>query len=144
MTAKSSIWSRNGVRIPLLIVDSFVAVTAAGGGVALAAGLEDFPLDWLSGTPFNDYFIPGLLLTILVGGSATVSTIILLRIPEIGIRASMLAGLIMMEWIVVEVTILNQPSPNLIEVFYFALGLIMAVLALILLIQNRTKKATSN
>jgi len=33
-----------------------------GGGL-------DLPSEWLEGTPFSDYFIPGLILFIVVGGA---------------------------------------------------------------------------
>jgi hypothetical protein len=53
------------------VVDVFVALTALGGGIALATGLEAdrFPLDWLRGTPFRNYVIPGLILAGVVGGA---------------------------------------------------------------------------
>lgn len=66
---------RSGGSVVLLTLDAFVALTALGGGVALVAGLEEgrFPLEWLRGTPFTSYTLPGLLLAALVGGSAAVA-----------------------------------------------------------------------
>lgn len=123
--------NRRGMRIALFLIDLFVALTAIGGGMALVAGLEAnrFPLAWLQGTPFTSYVIPGLLLTVMVGGSAAVATVLLLREPTGGAWASLLAGLIVMGWIAGEVVILNQPvAPQGIEIFYFIVGLAMALL----------------
>lgn len=119
------------IRVLLFITDLFVALTAVGGGIALVAGLEAnrFPADWLKGTPFASYVIPGLILAVIVGGSAALAAVFMLRSPASGALASMLAGAVMMGWIVAEILILEQPSePTWTEVFYFALGLGMAVL----------------
>ncbi len=120
---------RRWTRIALVAFDAFAAFTAIGGGIALAAGLEGdrFPADWLRGTPFHSYVVPGLILAAIVGGSAAVATVATLRSPRIGGRASMLAGLVMAGWIVGEILLLTNDgefvSPT--ETFYLAVGLAM-------------------
>lgn len=123
---------RSKARIALFAADAFVGLTAVGGGIALATGLEGnrFPPEYLEGTPFSGYVVPGLILAGVVGGSATVAAITTLRNKEIGGLTSVLAGAIMMGWIAGEVMILNQPSWTWTEVFYFVLGLVMAALGL--------------
>lgn len=118
----------------LFVVDAFVGLTAIGGGIALVAGLENdrFPIELLSGTPFGSYVVPGLILTVVVGGSASVAAIATLRNEELGALASVVAGVVVMGWIVGEVLLLDQPSWTGIEAFYFALGLAMAMLGSIL------------
>ncbi|MCE7980006.1 MAG: hypothetical protein DYG89_02340 [Caldilinea sp. CFX5] len=131
MKAPGSLINRRGMRAVLFSADLFVALTAIGGGIALVAGLEAnrFPLAWLQGTPFTNYVIPGLILTVVVGGSAAIAAVLMLRSSASGARASRLAGLIMMGWIAGEVLILNQPvAPQGIEIFYFMVGLAMALL----------------
>src|SRR5258708_40275350 len=123
---------RGPLRVGLFAVDAFAAVPAAGGGIALMAGLESgrFPLDWLKGTPFSNYAIPGLTLAV-VGGSATVAATATLRSSHTGALTSLLAGVGMLGWIVGEILILNQPSrPTWVEVLYFSVGLLMALLGL--------------
>jgi hypothetical protein len=119
-----------GNRIALLAVDAFVAVTAIAGGLALATGLEGdrFPLALLERTPFTSYVLPGLILMVAVGGSATIAVAALLRGLDSGAPASIVASAILMGWIVGEVLLLNQPS--WFEAFYFTLGLTMAGLGL--------------
>lgn len=120
------------VRSALVVIDAFVALTAIGGGVALAAGLEAnrFPLDWLQGTPFHSYLIPGLILAGVVGGSAAVAAVVTLRAPRAGGLVSVLAGVILLGQITGELVLLNQPAWSAVEVFYFALGLVMVALGL--------------
>jgi hypothetical protein len=124
----------SGVRVALVVVDGFVAVTAVGGGIALLSGLEAnrFPADWLQRTPFSTYAIPGLILAGVVGGSAAIAAAAALLSPRAGRLASLLAGVVLMGWIVGEVLLLKQPAaPTWAEIFYFTVGLVMAVLGLI-------------
>ena len=122
-----------GLRIVIGVLTGFIALTAIGGGIALLTGAEAnrFPAEWLEGTPFKDYTIPALLLAIAVGGSSLVACVTILRGQNAGTPASMLAGLIMMGYIVVEVLILKQapPGPTPIEIMYFGLGLAVFLLA---------------
>jgi hypothetical protein len=66
---------RSGTRIALIVTESFAALSAIGGGIALATGIDKPPTDWLAGTPFSNYMIPGLILAVVVGGSAIAGTI---------------------------------------------------------------------
>jgi hypothetical protein len=77
----------------------FVALAAIIGGITLAMGVDKFPAEWLVGTPFRSYLIPGLILTVVVGGSAAVATIAALCRPAAGAVASMLAGAILLGWL---------------------------------------------
>lgn len=118
------------VRKALIALDGFVALTAIGGGFALMLGLEGerFPLEMLQDTPFQSYVIPGLLLAALVGGSAAVAVIAMLRKAPTAFALSQLAGILLMGWIVGEIILLPQASePTVIELFYFITGLLMVV-----------------
>jgi hypothetical protein len=114
-------------------VDGFVASTAIAGGVALVVGAEalKFPADVLAGTPFRNYVIPGLILAVMVGGSATVGLITKSLSPRTGALASSVAGAILMGWILGEVLLLPPSQRSVLEAFYFAVGLAMAGLGLI-------------
>ena len=67
---------RQLIRAALVGLDAFTSVTAIGGGLALMARLERgrFLICLLRRTPFWSYLLPGLILTILVGGSAGMAT----------------------------------------------------------------------
>jgi hypothetical protein len=125
---------RSRVRFVLFAVDAFVALTATGGGIALATGAEGdrFPVEWLQGTPFKSYQMPGIILAGAAGGSATAAAAATLRDPRSGGLASLLSGLILTGWIAAEIRLLKRPPScgTLWEVFYGALGLIMTVLGL--------------
>jgi len=115
-------------RIGLVAVDGFAALSALLGGVMVATGWPyAFPASWLRGTPFADYTLPGLILGIVVGGSAGVATVLTIKYARAGAAASLVAGVVMMGWIVGEVAILAVYT--WLQPVYLAVGLSMAVLA---------------
>ena len=116
----------------LVAIDAFAAVSALAGGVmVLTAWPSTFPIAWLEGTPFDSYVIPGLLLGVVVGGSALVSLVATVRRAPSGPALSFLAGLVMMGWIAGEVVLLRATigfTP--LWPFYFLVGLAMSLLGL--------------
>lgn len=122
------------VRITLFIVDLFVALTAIGGGIATATGLErnNFPTEWLKDTPFKDFLIPGFLLAVIVGGSSAVAAFATVRGSDVGAAVSALAGALLVGWIIGEVLILNQPGWTKTEAFYLLIGILMILLSAVL------------
>ena len=116
-------------RIALVSLDMFAAVTAIAGGAMLAIGLEDarFPADWLAGTPFDTYTIPGVILTGAVGGSAAIAAAAVWRRRRGG-PMSILSGVVLLGWIVGEIAILNGRRSDMIspmEGLYLAVALAM-------------------
>jgi hypothetical protein len=62
----------------ILALSALIALTAAAGGVQLLMwprGNDFVPLALLDGTPFVTFTIPGLLLTVVVAGTAALATI---------------------------------------------------------------------
>jgi len=109
----------------------FIAFTAISGGTAILTGLDQFPMEWLEGTPFDNYMLPALILLVVVGGTSLAAAAAMFAKHEVGAITSMVAGLVMSGFIVGEVILLNrvEPAPDFMEVFYFALGLILFGLA---------------
>ena len=115
----------------LFIADVFVALTAVFGGITVATGVDRFPAEWLTGTMFSSYLIPGLILGVVIGGSATAAAVASLRSREVGALSSMLAGAIMLGWLAGERLILPPaafaPQFWWLEAIYVAAGLMMVV-----------------
>jgi len=85
-----------GIRITLVVIELFVGLWAVIGGVGLVTGTIPFlrmPVEYLQGSPFSDYTIPGLLLLIVVGGSFLFAAATILTRREVGVLASAIAGL---------------------------------------------------
>ncbi len=125
----------SGLRIAMLALDAFVAVTAIGGGIALVTGLEEgrFPLDYLKGTPFKSFVGPGLILAVCVGGGAALAIAATIVDAEVGAIVSIIAGAMLTGYVAVEIAILNQPSWTTTEAVYIALGLAMIALGALVL-----------
>ena len=111
-------------RYALMLVAGFAAVSALGGGIGVATtnGLG-MPLAWLRTTPFADYAVPGLILLIVVGGSASLATISLLKQHRWQYPLTFAAGVIMVGWIVGEVVLIQQT--DWLQLVYFVVGLAM-------------------
>jgi hypothetical protein len=133
--------------VMLFAASVFVALTAVFGGITLALGFDKFPADWLNGTVFRSYLIPGLILAVVVGGSATVAAVAALRRSDTGSFISMLAGAILLGWLLGERLILPSrafvPQFWWLEAIYIAAGLLMVVpgLAVWLAVHRRSTAA---
>ena len=124
-------------RFALFVFDLSAAVSAIVGGIAVATNVDSFPREWLVGSPFSDYVMPGAILAIAVGGSAALAAVATAAAPRVGAPVSLVAGLVLMSWIVGELLVLKQNSAgtsplSLVEPIYFVVGLAMAVLGLVL------------
>lgn len=115
-------------RTILLILTAFVAVTAFLGGLALTLGalvpsmatVLSPPPDYLIGTPFTSYLLPGLALALVVGGSHAVAFMLLLRRhPRADLLTSVAAfGVII--WIFIQMIYIPF---SVLQAVYFAAGL---------------------
>ncbi len=56
-------------KVFIIILLAFAALNAFGGGYYAMAGAEGVPTEWLEGSPFSNYYIPGIFLFFVVGGS---------------------------------------------------------------------------
>lgn len=113
------------VQVVTAVLTGFMALTAISGGAAMLTGLDRFPLEWLQGTPFKTYTIPAWLL-IFVGGGSLVATFAVFTLGKPGFLAVMVAGALMVGFIVCEVLLLNQPEPRPtpIEIVYLGIGVV--------------------
>jgi hypothetical protein len=100
-----------GRRITLVVIELFVGLWAVIGGIGLVTGAIPFlrmPVEYLQGTPFSDYTIPGLLLLLVVGGSFLFAAATILTGLEAGVLASALAGLTVIGFESVEAPIIDR------------------------------------
>lgn len=124
------------VRFPLLVVQMFVAVTAVAGGVALVAGSIDPGLAWvlapateyLDGSPFTSYLVPGMLLAVVLGGLHLGAFIMVVRRHPWGHFVSAAAGFDALIWIFAQMVFIPF---SVLQAVYFVAG--CAELGLVLL-----------
>ena len=97
---------RNTLGILLLIL----AINAFGGGYYGMAGAKNIPREWLKGSPFSNYFVPSLILFIGIGGSALLAAIFVFRQYTQARKAAFICGIIVILWLIVQVTIIGYVS----------------------------------
>jgi len=113
------------LNISIKILLGLVAITAIGGGIAMLVGADKFPKEWLAGTPFVDYTIPALILTLVVGGSALVAFIANIKTHRLHLTFTLISALLLFGFISVEVIILKQnpPGPTFMEWLYWIIAI---------------------
>jgi hypothetical protein len=110
----------------LVVIEVFVAVNAVYGGIGLIVNGMGMPQDWLDGTPFGTWVLPGILLLLLV--AAPMASAAIVEVVVGGRRAyeaSMIAGAVLVGWIGAQVVILRR--------FFFLQPILFAVGVLVVL-----------
>jgi len=116
----------------LIVLVVFGALSALIGAVlAIAANGAGVPLESLKNSPFTSYFIPGLILGVVVGGTQLAAAIALLAKRDLALLLSAVAGFGMLIWIFVEVAMIQQFS--WLQGAYFILGSLELILVFALL-----------
>ena len=100
------------IRIVLLVLHAFVAVSAIAGAIWV---VPTMPLEWLTAGPFEDWTIPAIALA-FVGVLAAAAFVALLVRPWLGALASVVAGAAMIAFELVEIAVvgwtLGDPELN--------------------------------
>src|SRR6478609_5187852 len=100
---------RQAARWALVGVEVFVAVGAVYGGIGLIAGnaihISD---DWLVGTPFDSWVLPGVFLLLVVAAPMTVAAVAELRRRQWAYTASVIAGVAQIGWIIAQWVIMQR------------------------------------
>jgi hypothetical protein len=113
------------------VVQTFIGLTAIAGGFRLVSnpnGIPDFPIEWLNNSPFTNYFIPGLVLLIVIGfGNVLAGTVTFLRKRYSGSIAIVL-GTFLILYMTIEVWFVGLR--NFLQPLYFILGVIVLILGL--------------
>ena len=107
---------------------SILALNAFAGGFYGLDGAYGVPTEWLDGSPFSDYFIPSLVLFIVVGGSSLMAAIAVFRRSRYARRISLLSGAVVLLWITVQLMIIGYVS--WLQPAILLVGIAIVVLAL--------------
>jgi hypothetical protein len=119
-------------RIGLLILNGFVAISAIAGAIWV---VPTMPMEWIKAGPFTDWTIPALALG-AVGLFAAAVVVALLVRPWLGALGSILAGVAMVVFELVEIGVvgwtLSDPSlagfQKSLQLVYLVVGATQALL----------------
>jgi hypothetical protein len=116
----------------LTALTMFGALSAFFGSVlAVAFNGAGVPLEHLAHSPFSSYFVPGLILGVVIGGTQLAAALTLLWKRRTALLLSAVAGFGMLIWIFVELAVIRQYS--WLQAAYFTLGVLELSLVLALL-----------
>lgn len=120
------------IRLILIFLTGFLAVSTFLGGIALIANWIAMPVELLQGSIFSSYLVPGLALSIIAGGSAALATILLIRESKYALLFATTAGIIIMFFEFVEVLVIGSPAgvARTLQIIYFGLGTLITIAAL--------------
>ena len=129
--------------VPRLLTYSLLAVLIFQGLSGLAGGFGlvgdpsgaalGMPLEWLDGSPFSTYLVPGLILLVVLGIGPLIVAFMVVRAKTGAGWASVATGIALLVWIGVEVAIIGyQPFPPQVpfQILYGAVGAIILALGL--------------
>jgi peptidoglycan/LPS O-acetylase OafA/YrhL len=105
---------------------AFGALNAFAGGYYGLSGAAGVPREWLAGSPFSDYFVPSLILFVVVGGSLALAAVIVFSGYRLARPIASAAAAVLLVWIVVQVAIIGYVS--WMQPATFAAGLLMLLL----------------
>lgn len=103
----------------------FNAVSAVGGGLALMLDWIPEQASWVRDTDFESNYFPGVILLAVVGGSSLVAAVAMLKRSDGWQLASIVAGTIMVFWIVGEVASIR--AFHFLQVIYLVTGALVVI-----------------
>jgi hypothetical protein len=123
------------LRVTLIVLAAIVALSAILGAIFVVPTMPTSVLHQGVIALFSDFTIPALALGVLCGGGALVALIAVVLRPRLGGLLSMVAGIFMVGFELVEIMVVgftpvqtpSQPQAWL-QVFYLAIGTLIAVL----------------
>lgn len=125
-------------RILLLLLDGFVALTALAGGTVLVVSslvpqwqtYFSPPAEYLAGSPFDSYLLPGLALAGILGGVHVLAFVMILRKSRWSVLSATVAAYATMIWIFVQMIFIPF---SFLQAVYIVAGLAEVGLVLLVL-----------
>jgi hypothetical protein len=99
-----------------------MGANALAGAWYAVSGAPGVPTEWLEGTPFDDYLVPGAILGTLVAGTQLAAGVALARRRPRAEQLSQAAGGVLLAWIVAQLGMIGYVSPLQPIVLGWALG----------------------
>jgi hypothetical protein len=106
---------------------AFGAINAFAGGYYGLSGAAGVPVEWLAGSPFSDYFIPSVILVVVVGGALAFAAVAVFAGFRLARISALAAAIVVLVWIFVQLAIIGfvswmQPATALAGVLIFILA----------------------
>lgn len=94
----------------LAALDAAVGISAIGGAAYALGGAKDWPKEWLDGSPFTTYRVPGLVLGGVQAPLAIAAGVALWRGDRRAGPLALATGVVQVGWILVQARIIGYRS----------------------------------
>ena len=101
----------------------FNAISSVGGGIALITDVIPEQVEWVQHNDFPSLYFPGVILMAIVGGSAALAAVAMVKRSLGWELASLLSGMIMVFWIIGEVASIR--GFHLLQAVYLVTGVLV-------------------
>ena len=108
-------------------------ISVASGAAMIATNGMGMPLEWLEGTAFTSYIIPGLILIIIIAGVTILAGILLLKNRRGALEAAAASGFGLLIWLFTEMYVLEKMESHFLHAIIFAEALIILLAVMVLL-----------
>jgi hypothetical protein len=115
-------------------LEMLLSIGALGGGLVLMIAprgeIMPLPLSALAGSPFDTYFVPGLILFGVLGLGPLIAAALALRGHRLAPLAAIGTGATLLAWLAVEIAIVGYSNNPPLQPFYLLLGIIISMVGL--------------
>lgn len=123
------------IRYLLIGLHAIIGIGAIVAGQAFvrdpSGGALGMSVDWLEGSPFPDFRIPGAFLAVVIGGTNFISTVMLRRYSWGSVTVSLGTGILLVAWVAIQTAIIGARHWS--QAIWWVTFPVMALLALVLL-----------
>ena len=117
-----------------VVLEILLSIGALGGGLVLMIAprgeIMPLPLSALAGSPFDTYFVPGLILFGVLGLGPLIAAALALRGHRLAPLAAIGTGTTLLAWLAVENAIVGYSNNPPLQPFYLLLGIIISMVGL--------------
>jgi peptidoglycan/LPS O-acetylase OafA/YrhL len=117
----------------LMVLVAFQGISGILGGFGLISDPSgeslQIPLDWLEGSPFDNYLIPGIILFFILGIFPLIVLFGLWKNAVWSWYGALLLGVALIIWIGVEILIIGYHMQPPLQLIYGTLGIIILFVA---------------
>ncbi len=119
----------------LIVLILFQGLSGLAGGIGLVIDPTgesmQIPITWLENSPFSDYFIPGVILLIVLGCFPLIVFYGLLRKTRYSLFASFSIAVALIIWIIVEILIIGYQAQPPLQLIYGTVGILLLIVTLL-------------
>lgn len=117
-----------------IILEVMLGVGALAGGAALMLGrhgeIMQMPISWLAGSPFTDYFVPGLILFTVLGVGPLVVAWLAWRANRWAPVLTVGVGGALLIWLLVQINVIGYQAEPPVQLIYLVFGAVITVVGL--------------